>query len=568
MTEARLERSQVINSPEAIQRKVPVIELYPEQKKVRILDVSLDVLPLPENVSAQRFIPKWEQLKNSTCWDIPTVTLVRDMAVRLNGGISSRNEGPTGVSKSFAAEVICSLTNRSYLRHNYSKNSDIGDTIGRFVPQDEKISVRFEELLSDQNLKKESREIIEKAFAESRPLSIYESKRIASIEKLDGLTETTPWKWKNGTLAGSMMYDTVFGADEVNLAPGNVVERENPAVERRPSLRIVEHEGEIIRDLTPEEQTILDSGGVIPGVIGLTKNFWYVAAQNPFGIGGGRIEESEARRNRLQDRIVGSLKQKDYEDYLRFLIKGEQPDIVWNGKRFSGEKNIQTGFRDLEAIPNIDVLIPWIAEFQIDLASLAEKGKIGSEKDIKGGSYVYTRRNMLRFLDSVKAARASLVNIPELFTTGNAIPNDSWCDLVMEGVYQEYLSGLYEEDRVIIEKLIEQSGIKERLGSSINNPKPPAWVERARKKKINVEEGNGKWLISKFDLLSMNIKAEDVLEGLYEDYTFIENGDTMTAIRSVRSIAGVYSSLSPEERGEVTSATFEQIFPMPKEETL
>jgi len=80
--------------------------------------------------------------------------------------------------------------------------------------------------------------------------------------------------------------------------------------------------------------------GIVPGVIGLDSRYWYVAAQNPFGIGGGRFEESEARRNRLQDRIVEGLTTKEYEEFLRFLIKGEQPDIVWQNRRHKGEKEI------------------------------------------------------------------------------------------------------------------------------------------------------------------------------------------------------------------------------------
>ena len=43
-------------------------------------------------------------------------------------------------------------------------------------------------------------------------------------------------------------------------------------LEKRPSLRLVEHEGEVIRPLTAEEQAIIANGGVIAGVIGLDSN--------------------------------------------------------------------------------------------------------------------------------------------------------------------------------------------------------------------------------------------------------------------------------------------------------
>lgn len=475
---------------------LPVIEAYPQERKVRMLDVVLDILPVPEDVEARRFIPSWDNLKNQVCWDNPTVRLIRDMAIRLNGGISSRNEGPTGVSKSFAAEVICALTNRSYLRHNYSKESDVGDTIGRFVPSDSKLAVRFEELLADQSLKGEERDIVEQARKESRPLTIYESRKIARSLGISGLEDDTHWRWKNGTLTGSMMYGTVYGADEVNLAPGNILERENSAIEARPSMRLVEHEGEVVRSLTPEEQSILDSGGVVPGIIGLDRRFWYVAAQNPYGIGGGRFEESEARRNRLQDRIVEALTPKEYKEFLDFLIHGSQPDIVWQGKTYKGMQEVQTKYRELGDIPHVDALIDWISNFQYNLNELTKKGQIGSEKDIRGGSYVYTRRNLVRFLDTLQGARGSLLDVDETIKQKKPVYTANWHDLVMEAVYQEYLAGMYKEDQEIARDLIHASGIEDALGESKNNPKPPKWVDQASKKGVQVSRGRRGFVIS------------------------------------------------------------------------
>lgn len=472
-----------------------VIEFYPDHSQVRVLDVVLDILPAPEDPMARRFIPVWEKLQKETCWDTPTVTLVRDMAIRLASGISSRNEGPTGVSKSFAIEVICALTNRSYLRHNYSRDSDIGDTIGRFVPSDHSLTVRFEELLASPNLGKDEREIVETAKRESRSLTVYESKLVAKSLGIDSLSDDKNWVWKNGTLTGSMAYGTVFGADEVNLAPGNIVERENSALETHPTMRLVEHEGEIIRPLNAAEQSIVDKGGVVPGVIGLDRRFWYVAAQNPYGIGGGRYQESEARRNRLQDRVVDALTEKEYTEFMMFLIHGDQPDIVWQGRRFRGEKNIQTQYRGYESTPNVDMVITRIAKMQCGLDELAQKGKIGAERDIKGGSYVYTRRNLIRFLDIMKGSGKALLDMPETLKRGQPVYNTNPHDLAMEGIYQEYISGVYDADKSVIKDLVDAMGIEELLGESVNNPKPPVWVEAAGKRGVQVTRDGGTWRI-------------------------------------------------------------------------
>jgi hypothetical protein len=471
---------------------MPVIEFYENKTKVRILDVVLDVLPLSDDINARRFIP---QIPSEACWDTPTVLLIRDMAIRLAGGISSRNEGPTGVSKSFAVEVICALTNRSYLRHNYSKETDIGDTIGRFVPSDEHLTDRFEELIADPDLTGEARKIVEKAQADSRPLTMYESKKVAKVLGMD-LNDHTPWKWKNGTLTGSMMYGSVYGADEVNLAPGNILERENSAIEKHPTMRLVEHEGEVIRPLTPEEQSIIDNGGIVPGIISLNTRYWYVAAQNPYGIGGGRFEESEARRNRLQDRIVEALTPNEYKEFLSFLIHGNQPDVIWQNRRYKGDTGVQTPYRQLENIPQVDVWIDFIANLQFKLFELQDKGKIGSEKDIKGGSYVYTRRNLLRVLDSLLGTQSVLLDVEETARQKRIVKNTNWHDLVMEAVYQEYVAGAYKADQAIVRDLIEASDIENVLGPSKNNPTPPKWVQDLIKKGGQAIQSDKGWIIS------------------------------------------------------------------------
>jgi hypothetical protein len=545
-----MQEAKISKGPEKVKlQEIPVIQEYPGENKVRILDVVLEKLPLPEDVNAKRFIPPWSNMKAAVCWDTPTITLVRDMAIRLAGGIPSRSEGPTGVSKSFAVEVIAALTNRSYLRHNYSKDSDPGDTIGRFVPSDEAIAIRFEELLADPALQEDSycKSIVEKAKRESRPLTIYESKKIAVVMGLGDLSDGKQWKWKNGTLTGSMAYGSIYGADEPNLAPGNVVERENPALEKRPKLRIVEHEGEVVRQLSPEEESILRSGGVVPGIIGLDQRFWYNAAQNPFGIGGGRIEESEARRNRLQDRIVEALTATEYKQFLNFLIRGEQPDIVWQNKKYKGEKNVKTEYRDLEKIPQVDLFINWLAQFQTDLQQLVEKGKIGAEKDIKGGSYVYTRRNMERFLDSIKGTQKALLDTEELFRKGNVVYNTNWHDLVMEGIYQEYLAGMYKADSDVVKDLIKASGVEDFLGPSRNNPSLPSWVKKAQSRGLKVEAGDGEWILSKTDITNAHINFSFKGEIRKEGYEIVDKGDNI-GLRYRGKVSSILEIFSEKEK--------------------
>lgn len=547
--------------------------------KVRILDVALDVFPMPTDENgnidsiAARFIPSWEKFKDSTVWDMPTLLLLRDMAIKLNGGVASRITGPTGVSKSFCAEVLCALTNRSYYRHNFSRDSDVGDIIGRFVPKEEKLQIRFDELLQIPDLKDESIKIIEKARAQTRSLTILEQKLIARYEGFNDLANVndSEWTWKNGPLTGAMMYSegVVFNPDEMNLAPPNVRERQNSIQERHPTLRMVEHEGEIIRELTKEEQDIIDHGGIIPGVTGLGRRFWYVVTENPWGIGGGRTEPSEAELNRLQNRVVPAIGQEEYYQFLNYNIAGDQPDIKYLDRVWKGAKDLNTEFRkskrrkpaenkpqdlqavltrietklgepavqDFEDIPNLEIVNKWLSKFQNDLANLVAKGKIGSEKDLKGGSYIYTRRNLVRFLDTMRSAHETLIDVNHLFKTGELRYNESWRDIFWEGLNQEYLSDMYQADRDAVMKVVEASGILDYLGPSQNIHQLPNWAKRAQNQGLNVEEGNGKWKISKIDLTNFQIDLSalqaDVLAG---DYTVEDSGDVITITRKLKGI--------------------------------
>jgi hypothetical protein len=108
----------------------------------------------------------------------------------------------------------------------------------------------------------------------------------------------------------------------------------------------------------------------------------------------------------------------------------------------------------------------------------------------------------------------------------------------MEALYQEYLSGMYREDQVIVKALLEASGIEDRLGPSLNTKTLPAWVKRAQKEGIEVMEGNGEWIIKKTDIRSTGAMVQIVQS---EGYTISENGDTITAQRPLRSVMEIFA---------------------------
>ncbi len=567
--------------------------------KVRILDVVIDVLPLPtkkvmENgqekeyadTIASRFIPKWESMKDRICQDTPTLLLLRDMAIRMYGGVGSRVIGPTGVSKSTCAEVLCALTNRNFLRHGFSRDADVGDIIGRFVPKESKLAASFEELLHLPNFKTESAQIVHNAQSQSRSLTILESKIVARNEGLTDIAEAQEWVWKNGTLTGTMIYQKggVFNADEIGLAPANVRERMNSAQERYASLRLVEHEAENVRGLSEEEQDIIDHGGIVPGVIGLGQYYWYVATENPWGIGGGRTEPSEAEMNRLQTRVVPPIGTREYEDFLYYEIKGDQPTVTYMNRAWPGAKDVATDFnkrkvetkgkhkkslervktdleeakpRDFKELPKLDIVIKWMAKFQDDLDKLGPNGlgKIGTERDIKGGSYIYTRRNLLRFLDSMRSAQKTLIDVDYLFKTGKLRYNDSWTDHFWEGLNQEYLMDMYQEDREAVMKIIEASGIMDYLGPSKNNPKAPEWIKKAKAKGMNVTEGQGEYEISKLDLTNAQITVGEFEKA---GYRVEDLGDNYKISRELKGAIELWSELFPEASARKNVGTASQ----------
>lgn len=546
------ERDKGLSQAERLAGGIPVIEFLPEMGKVRVLDVLLDVFPLSADPMANRFIPPWENIRDGTCWDEPTVRLLRDLAIGFQSTTFMRLEGPPGTSKSHIARAICALTNRNFIEYSNSHDTEIGDQLGRFIPSDHTIETSFLELLKNLDEKTQSKEyqIVKIAEQESRPLTILESKIIAKALGISGLEDDSTWMWHNGPHTGSMLYGSTKVDDEANQAPQGVMEGLNSSMDGKKSrIRIDGHKGEQIRPLTAKEEQIKAAGGFIPGVFGLHERYFYIATQNPWGIGGGRFEESPARRNRLRDRIVEALSAKDYEDYIRYLIAGNQPDITFNNKTYRGEKNIKTDYRSLEKMPNTEIFIQWLARFHTDLITLTEEGKIGTERDLKGGSYEYTRRNINRVFDTILDLPKSLLDVDRLHREGVITTTLNWHDIVMEGIIQEYLCGMYKEDRIAIEKAIEASGIFEHLGESINNPKPPAWVSKARNKGLIVDRTQGGWMLRRTQMQELQIDLSSLNDErtITEDYEINDNeSDTIILTRKMKSICDTFPSPSQE----------------------
>lgn len=466
--------------------------------KVRILDVVVDVLPLPDDPIARRYIPDWEQLSKEIVLGTKQVQLLRDLAFKMQAGVHTRVEGVPGASKTQSLEILAAITHHSYIDHYHSKDEQVGNIIGKFVPNTGTDSdVRYEELLALPNVPTEAKQIINDAASHQRPMTKIESMQVAKLLGFDGLDDKKAWKWKNGPLTGAMAYGAIYAAEERNLSPGSVIERQNSVIGKHPRLRIDEHEGELIRELSPEEQQIVEDGGAIPGIIGLNDQFWYVAAQNPYGIGGGRTEESTAARNRLSDVVVGALDETDYEEFLRFQITGDQPDVVYQGHRFSGEKDLPTAYRHLESMPNVDEVITFLAKFQAGLQIEVEKGTIGLTKDEEGGSYFWSYRNLSRFLDQLDAAQGSVLDLDELFGSGELVTSRNWRPIFEEALRQEYLLGMTVQDREkVIKTMIEPTGILDMLGQA-HIPDMPANLKAMQAAGIKVvfDQKTGQWSI-------------------------------------------------------------------------
>jgi MoxR-like ATPase len=293
-------------------------------------------------------------------------------------------EGETSVSKTSIVLYLAMLLEQPVVRLNLNGQTDTGELVGRYVPQDvaAALPVDPEELFAASDLlESESRMILQRSADEGRTLNRVEVQQIMANERMT----VHPWRWQDGLVVTAMKRGWWVILDELNLAEPQILERLNPVLEPFPSIVLTEH-----------DNSVIGMGGdpVHP-------SFRVFATMNPAEYA-GRSALSPAYRDRWRAyRYVVPPTEAEYHAMLRFLVYGVHPDVAVAGERYTGQ-TVEAPMGALAEVEGIDDFMRAVARFHAALEEAvgrrggARAGQLGARRRDR---YVFSRRGLLAVIE-------------------------------------------------------------------------------------------------------------------------------------------------------------------------
>jgi MoxR-like ATPase len=372
----------------------PLIEVTAD--RVRIGPVTLprrkhDTDPAGLGSAADRQLVPRPELFSHYCLDARTAETLIHLAESVMLREPCLLEGETSVSKTSIVLYLAMLLDQPVVRLNLNGQTDTGELVGRYVPQDvaSALPVDPAELFAaSELLESESRMILGRAASEGRTLNRVEVQQIMANERMT----VHPWRWQDGLVVTALKRGWWVVLDELNLAEPQILERLNPVLESHPSLVLTEHDNSVIG----------------PGATPVHKDFRIFATMNPAEYA-GRSALSPAYRDRWRAyRHVVPPSEAEYLAMLRFLVYGEQPDVQVTGENWTGSA-VEAPMGSLADLEGIDDFLRALARFHSALEEAvgrrpgSRSGQLGARRRDR---YVFTRRGLLAVMEFLASALA------------------------------------------------------------------------------------------------------------------------------------------------------------------
>lgn len=316
------------------------------------------------------------------CVDSITAATLGHLAKSIAAAEPCLLEGETSTSKTSSIEFLAAHLNQPVLRINLNGQTDTGDLLGRFVPQNlvDDLPLSIEELLRHEELlETESRIILRNAAENARNLTAVEIQQVMANEKM----RTHPWRWQDGGIVQAMKHGYWVILDEVNLAEPQILERLNSLLEFQPSFVLTEY----------------DNSRFGKGGARIHPDFRIFATMNPAEYA-GRSAMSPAYKDRWRGyRLMEPVREQEYIAMLRRLVFGTQPELKINGIIYDGAESSPV-YPNLRGIECIDLFLCSLARFHCSMESAAGQGggpaRIGARRKEK---LVFTRRGLVSVID-------------------------------------------------------------------------------------------------------------------------------------------------------------------------
>ena len=310
----------------------PYIHIEPGES-VRIGET---VLNMYENSQNNRSPPDYDQF-TLYCVDQATANTLNIVASNVSSCEPCLLEGETATSKTSIIQFLAHLIQQPVTRINLNGQTDTGELIGRYVPNDS------------------------------------EDSRVQ-------------WVWENGEIIKAMKYGWWVILDEVNLAEPQILERLNSLLEKTPTLKAT------------ETSPAIEFGGSSGELV--HPSFRIFATMNPAEYS-GRIALSPAYKDRWTGySYVPLASEIDILHMLNMWVFGETPPVNVDGVQYDG-KMVKIPLPNLnELSKSLDVkdLIVRISRSHYTLSKLAStdnsKGISMSRKERP----VFSRRLLTRFM--------------------------------------------------------------------------------------------------------------------------------------------------------------------------
>lgn len=345
---------------------------------VRILDQVL-----PRTGAGGKLVPCADQFSH-LCLDGGFMRNARAVALGVGHGLPVALEGDTAASKTTAILWLAHLLNQPVVRLNLHGQTDTGELVGRYVPGDGGGGSTGGDEPAFHN------RILEPADGVSGWSK-------CSTAVLPEKQRPVSWRFHEGYIPQAMRHGWWVILDELNLAEPQVLERLNSAIEQPPSLVLNEGDG-----------TMFGPSGTVK----IHRKFHLFATMNPADYA-GRSVLSPAFRDRWllwhQAEVPGET---EFGDMLRFLVLGEQPEFVFQGKTYFSPPG-QPTYPALGAVPEIRQLLPPLALFHSSLCQASGmNGSAPALGRLRRERYVFSRRTLLTCLQLANRARSEDATAP------------------------------------------------------------------------------------------------------------------------------------------------------------
>ena len=271
------------------------------------------------------------------CIDQATANTLNIVASNVASGEPCLLEGETATSKTSIIRFLAHLMRQPVTRINLNGQTDTGELIGRYVPNDSEDS-------------------------------------------------SVQWVWENGEIIKAMKYGWWVILDEVNLAEPQILERLNSLLENPPELTAT------------EKSPPIELGGPTGELV--HPSFRIFATMNPAEYS-GRIALSPAYKDRWTGySYVPLASEMEILHMLNMWVFGETPPVTVDGVQYDGKAvNVpMSNLHELSKSLDVKDLIARIARSHYTLSKLAStdnsKGISMSRKERP----VFSRRLLTRFM--------------------------------------------------------------------------------------------------------------------------------------------------------------------------